>query len=207
MELGEKTGKGVREVNPRSEDTMKPDKAVWLLALLLAVSLLIPAPAGAEAKHGFSLFLQGGHLDLKDEATTQEYGNLGSGAGLDYQYAFTRQVSFLAFVSEVSGKVSFPTLPDVTVAKISHLGVQARLWLGAMFMGIHTGSYILTTAESSFSFDMSNGAAGSGAIFGYESDRGWFMTLQNDSARNLQVNNGPLVHMDGFRFSLGYRWK
>lgn len=175
----------------------------------IAVALLALAPAQevrAEAKSGFGLFVESAQLASQDASTGEEYAKATLGGGIDYQLALADVITLGIVLSRAGGKASFPTLPDVTIHDVSSLELEARLWLGSLFVGYHGGVFTLATAEGFSSPSLSNGAAGGGFSLGFEGESGWFLAAHSVSVSGVQVPDGPLVDISGYRIRFGYRW-
>ena len=117
-----------------------PDPVFLLLAVLAA-----PSGATAGAASGFGLSLDAADIVSKDSVTEQPYARATFGLGVDYQLALGESFSLGIIVAEASGDASFPTLPAVTFHTYSMVGLEARVWLGAWFLGYQKGTYVFVT--------------------------------------------------------------
>lgn len=178
-----------------------------IVAATILLALALAPEARADAKNGFGLFFESAQLASQDASTGEEYAKATLGGGFDYQWALGEAFSLGITLSESSGKASFPTLPEVTAHKVSSLELEARFWLDSFFLGYHAGTFVLATAEGFSSPSVSNGATGGGFSLGIEGDSGWFLAAQSVSAPGVQVPDGPLVDISGYRLRLGYRWR
>lgn len=178
----------------------------FLIALLI-VLVTTPQPTLAEAGSGFGLFAIQAGLTTRDNTTEQAYAKATFGGGLDYQWALGKSFSLGISLEEIVGDASFPTLPKVSKHKISSTEVEARVWFGSLFLGYHGGTFILVAAEDLGSFELSGGKAGQGFSLGVEGRGGWFIVAQTVAVKDLQVPDGPIVDINGYRIRLGYRWR
>ncbi len=185
-------------------------RTIFAAAILITVALIVAAFApevGAEPKSGYGLFVESAQLVSQDSNTGEEYAKATLGGGFSYQLALGDAFSLGIVLSRAGGKASFPTLPDVSVHDVSSLELEARFWLDSVFVGLHGGVFSLATAEGFSSPSPSNGAMGGGFSLGYEDDSGWFLVAQSVSVSGVQVSDGPLVDISGYRLRLGYRWR
>ncbi len=184
--------------------------AILITVALIAVALNAVALAPevrAAPNSGFGLFVESAQLVSQDANTGEEYAKATLGAGFSYQLALGDAFSLGFVLSRAGGKASFPTLPDVSLHDVSSLELEARLWLGPVFVGLHGGVFALATAEGFSSPSLSNGATGGGFSLGIEGDSGWFLAAQSVSVSGVQVSDGPLVDISGYRLRIGYRWR
>ena len=118
------------------------------VAVILLLAILPFAPdALAGAASGFGVSLDAVDIVSKDSLTEQPYARATFGYGADYQFAVGESFSLGIILAEAVGEATFPTLPTVTFHKISMVGLEARLWLGAWFVGYQMGSYVFVTTE------------------------------------------------------------
>lgn len=177
---------------------------------LIAILILVPALSGralADAQDGFGLFLGAGKITYTDSDTGEDFAQSAVGGGLDYQFALGGSFSVSAFLAEFGGEASFSTLPDISYIKFDTLGLQARLWMGSLFIGIHAGQYIAVTTEEDFTATISDGVGGQGFVIGVESDGGWFLAARTDSVRGLEFEDGIDLDVESRLLLIGFRWK
>ncbi len=187
---------------------MTKQKNLLLLALTVLI-LLGAGPADAAPRNGMAIFFGPNSLKASDTTSGESYttSSGGFGLGLDYQFALGQSLSLNPFLTKMSANVSFPTLPDVSLAQYDILGLQARLWLGSIFIGAHYGIYGATLVESDISIAGIGTGEGWGLDAGYEGEGEWFLTLHSDSAKGVEISDAPSIDLAGGRLNIGYRWK
>ena len=182
-----------------------------------ALVFLLSSPAQA-VESGFGLF--GGLTNYASEGefkvaplTGVGYGFKSSGIsfGFDYQFPIFDLISINPFYMsshETFSRVSGP-FPQTGEGQNVILGVQGRLWFGSLYVGAHTGIY-----GQIIRFDTGDaGWAGNGfgVAAGYETDFGFFVNGQIDSA-NMESKDEATgiitadMKLSGMRMHAGYRF-
>lgn len=175
--------------------------------ILFVVLAAAPGAAMAGAESGFGLYLESADLVTTDADSDEEYARATFGGGFDYQVALGESFSLGISFGETVGNASFPTLPKVSTHKISTAALEARLWLDSLFVGYHTGTFVLITGEGLGSPEISGGASGDGFTLGVEGESGWFILAQTVQVSGLKVPDGPKVNIEGYRVRFGHRWR
>ncbi len=176
-------------------------------AFLLLGILAVPGGAMAGAGSGFGLSLGAAAIVSKDSVTEQQYARATVLGAADFQLALGESFSLGIILAEASGDASFPTLPAVTFHKYSMVGLEARVWLGAWFVGYQKGTYVFVTTEGFESPKLSGGTEGDGVLIGVEGEGGWFLVAQTVSIPDVQVPQGPKVDAEGTLLRIGFRWR
>ena len=181
---------------------------VMLSAVLLAGLLTgLHTPAWAEARPGWSLFLNSGRFFVQDTTDNSQYRGDSLGAGLDRQFALGSHFSLLLFVNEVKQELTLPSRPEDRYLVADVLGLEARLWLGPLYVGAYRARYYLSTAQSATSVRLGASGPGYGFTAGLEGGSGWYAGARGFWAQGLQMREGPHVDLSGTLIAVGYRWR
>ncbi|MFA6015761.1 MAG: outer membrane beta-barrel protein [Gallionellaceae bacterium] len=180
-------------------------RAVLQAIILFAASVNL---AHAQAQNGFGLNI--GLASHSMEGTVApsnfpiSYTSSGMSLGLDYQFAISDSFSVNPFLMSSSESVS-GDLNSGTTTGHGIFGLQARYWIGDLFVGAHVASYSEVLLNSSNSArDTAGAGTGGGLVVGWEPSR-WSVTGQIDSP-NLTYSDAD-IKLTGIRVNVGYRWK
>lgn len=183
------------------------ERLVITVAAIVIAAALTSSPASAEPKNGVGVFAATGTTTYTETEGGEEYVRSAIGTGIDYQFALGKSLSISPYLEKSGGSNPPESFPDAATIEVSSIGVQARYWLGGLFLGIHAGQYVLATSSASFSVDISAAAAGQGFIMGFEAEQGWFIAVRSDTADGLILADNPTVDVNSNRLLFGYRWK
>ncbi|MDH4246382.1 MAG: hypothetical protein OEW39_01035 [Deltaproteobacteria bacterium] len=178
-------------------------RTVCVLGFALSVALTVQAKPG----NGLGLQFGSDRADVVDTGTGYAYSTLRAGGSLDYQWALGSAFSLLLLLDEAKGEAVLPAQPAVRYFVLDSLGLEARLWLGALWIGGQFARCALTAAEGATSFQIGGAGSCRALTLGLEGQGRWFLALRALRAQRLPVEAGPTVTISGTRLSLGYRWK
>jgi len=178
-------------------------RILCVLGFALSVALTAQAAPGS----GFGLQFGSDHAAVRDADSGAEYSTLRVGGSLDYQWALGSAFSLLLLLDEAKGQAVIPAQPTLRYFVLDALGLEARLWLGALWVGGQATRCVLTAAEGATTFHIGGAASCRALTLGLEGQGRWFLSLRALRAQRLPVEAGPTVNISGTRLSLGYRWK
>lgn len=127
------------------------------------------------------------------------------GGLLEYQQALGSWFSVAVQGGEFGGALSQAVVPNVSYMKLSTVGLAARLWFGALYVGVHQGPYFIATAQGDFTGEVSNRSNCQGFELGLEGAGNWYLSARTDSADQVQVPKGPTLNASAAHRLLGDR--
>lgn len=181
----------------------------WLgTAALLLAALAWASPVAAAAKAegpqtGIGIYLGGGTSNM--HTTGVDQNTLGATLGADFQIALGRHLSINPIIergSYAAGSISIFTIPTIVKWNFSVTGVQARLWWGDVYVGMHLARYTIKFSKDDLfgSTTTVESKRGTGTALGYESPGGVFLALQYDKVQtNTMRLTVPVIFL-GARF-------
>ena len=181
-------------------------RLVILFVLLFTGGLTMPLHA--ENGTGPGLGLGGGSLSpINDTNGTEYHSSSVYASSFDYQWALSKSFSASLILQETGGEGTMPSKPEYKFYKSGIIGLQFKVWMGPLFLGLHGGQYYLTWIESMSAYSGIQQAGGNGYSIGFETSSGWFLAAFSDQSQTFTFDEMPDQRVEGNRVLLGYRWK
>lgn len=177
---------------------------VTMVMVLVSAGLVFSEPKnGFSVNAGLASHNMSGKFVAPFTGPDLSYSSSGLSLGIDYQFALAKTFSLNPFLM-TSGESGSGDLKSDTSVGHGILGLQLRYWLDDFFLGAHFARYseVLTNNSASTSAT----GPGGGLAFGWEKpDGGLYVMAQFDKA-TVKYEDAD-VDINGFRLSVGYRWK
>ena len=165
-------------------------------------------PLHAENGTGPGLGLGRGSLSpINDNNKTEYHSSSVYASSFDYQWALSKSFSASLILQETGGEGTMPSKPEYKFYKSGIIGLQFKVWLRPLFLGLHGGQHYLTWIESMSSYSSIKQASGSGYSIGFETGSGWYLAAFSDKSVTFEFDEMPDQRVEGSRVLLGYRWK
>ena len=165
-------------------------------------------PLHAENGTGPGLGLGGGSLSpINDTNGTEYHSSSVYASSFDYQWALSKSFSASLILQETGGEGTMPSKPEYKFYKSGIIGLQFKVWMGPLFLGVHGGQHYLTWIESMSSYSSIKQAGGSGYSIGFETGSGWYLAAFYDKSGTFKFDEMPDQRVEGNRVLLGFRWK
>ena len=162
----------------------------------------------AEPGKGPALGLGSGSLKpINANNDTEYHSSSVYGGSFDYQWPLSSWLSTSLMVHESGGEGTMPTKSEYKYYKSGIIGLQLKIWMGPLYLGVHGGQYYLTWIESMSAYSGIQQAGGSGYSIGFETSSGWFLAAFSDQSETFSFDEMPDQRVKGNRVMLGYRWK
>ena len=182
-------------------------KAVIIFLTSIALNSLSVTNLFAKAESGFGLFGGAASHEFEDknlDGSTTKFESSGLSLGIDYQFAISDHFSISPFLVGSGEDVDDCS---ICTARQGIFGAQLRYWLGGFFLGGHIGSYsqVREVQILGIAISATGRGGGAGVIVGFESEGGFFFSVQRDKAT---INIGAIESdLTGTRLHFGFRWK
>ena len=134
-----------------------------LLKLLFCFLLVsgISRNLAAEPGKGPALSFGSGSLKpINANHDTEYHSSSVYGGSFDYQWRLSSWLSTSLMVHESGGEGTMPTKSEYKYYKSGIIGLQLKIWMGPLYLGVHGGQYYLTWIESMSAYSGIQQAAG-----------------------------------------------
>ena len=161
----------------------------------------------ASEREGLGFAIEGGSYKPTYDTTDKDLQSSNLyGFTFDYQWLIGHSFSFSIIGFERGGESDSPPKSDYNYYKSGFLGASIKLWIGSIFIDIHSGEYYLTWIKSLNSFTGVAHKSGYGFGLGIETESGIIIAAFNEKSGIITSEDIPNQKVGGNRIMLGYRW-
>ena len=181
--------------------TLQRPFLLFFCALLLWVT---PIYAGAGDGWGLGL----GQGSLRTEQTSQTQKTEIIAGRIDYQWALSDSFSLTPFITEIKGdnKTKLPLEEESDYLVIDQLGLEARAWMGGIFLGLQAARGFVSLAEGDASVQETSQGQAWGWSLGIESEGGWSLSYNVTQAKDISLAEEE-IDLQVSYLMLGFRWR